>query len=82
MAVDPSGLAAGRCYLAHDGRVRRIVEIIGDDNVNYELRSAQQPDGWQPGPPLSSRLDRAMFAAEVSREVGCSYRPDDPVGGI
>ena len=77
MAVDPSSLAAGKCYLAKDGQVRRIVEIISDENVNYELRSARQPDDWHPGPPLSSRLNRAKFAADVSREVRCSYHPDE-----
>lgn len=76
MAVDPHSLSAGKCYLAEDGQIRRIVEIIGDDNVNYEVRSAQRPEEWRHGPSLSSRLSRVKFAAAVDREVPCSYRAD------
>lgn len=78
MTVDPHSLSAGKCYLTSDGQVRRIVEIIGDDNVNYETRSAQQPEEWHPGPPLSNRLSRAKFAADVHREVRCSHGSDEP----
>ncbi|MBY0253300.1 MAG: hypothetical protein K2X54_18280 [Methylobacterium organophilum] len=68
MAIDPDSLEPGKCYLANDGQVRRVVEII-DDNVNYELRSAREGEDWRPGPPLSSRLTRVQFAAEIDREI-------------
>lgn len=71
MTVDPNSLAPGKCYLAGDGQVRRIVEIL-DDNVNYEVRSAQQPEAWRHGPSLSNRLSRVKFASEVDREVRSS----------
>lgn len=71
MTVDPNSLAPGKCYLTGDGQVRRIVEIL-DDNVNYEVRSARQPEEWRHGPSLSSRLSRVKFAAEVDREVRSS----------
>lgn len=69
MSVDPESLTVGKCYITPDGQMRRIVEIIGDENVVYEVRSTSQPDEWHPGSSLSDRISRVSFADEVDREV-------------
>lgn len=69
MPVDPESLTVGKCYITPDGQTRRIIEIIGDDNVVYEVRSTSQPDEWHPGPSLSDRISRVSFADEVDREM-------------
>ena len=38
IAVDPSTLSVGKCYVTTNGQVRRITKIVGD-GVNYEVRS-------------------------------------------
>jgi hypothetical protein len=69
MSIAPESIRAGRWYLAKGGeaiRIRRVVQLMPDDRVQYEQRSPKTV--WQSG-----IQELRSFAAMLEREVPCDW---------
>jgi len=76
MAVDPSDLQAGKCYVTLTGQVRKIGQIK-DGKVIYTARGKRLvPEPWSPGSTLANPPTVEKFSSDVEREVECSFEPD------
>jgi hypothetical protein len=49
MSIAPESLKVGECYLTHNGSVRRILRLLPEGRVHYELRPAEiaLASGWK-----------------------------------
>jgi len=53
MAVEPSEVKIGRCFVTARNQVRRVIDIT-NDKVQYEARGSRSSDPWGPGSNLSN----------------------------
>ncbi len=72
MSLLPESIEAGKCYLADNGMVRRVVRLMPDGRVQYESRSGplRNAKTWKPG-----MLQVHDFASSAQREVPCDWTP-------
>ncbi len=73
MATPPESIEVGRCYLSNDGRVKRVVQVMPDGRVVYEVRPGHVPStrAWRSG-----ILDQQSFLVGVEREVPGDWTPE------
>jgi hypothetical protein len=72
MTIPPESIAVGKCYLSDEGRVRRVVKFISDNQIRYAYRSFPQKGKlWRTG-----RLEVGRFAETTLREVPCDWTPE------
>ena len=70
MSLPPESIEEGKCYLAENGRVRRVMRILPDGRIRYKYRG-QYAGRWRSG-----ALPRLVFAATVARGVPCDWKSE------
>ncbi len=76
MTIPPESIEAGKCYLMETGHIRRVMRILPDGRVQYEIRSAANSKArWR----IDIQEGRS-FAFMTEREVRCDWTPatEDP----
>jgi hypothetical protein len=69
MAIPSSIIQVGRCYLVEPGgRVRRVVAVTRDGNVQYQTRATIEGGGSSES---VDKMGLERFAREAVREVPC-----------
>jgi hypothetical protein len=74
MAMHPSDVQEGKCYVTSKGQVRRVIKLEGD-RVVYEARDADPKRQWR-RPTRIAKRDK--FAAAAEREVPCDVDARQP----
>jgi hypothetical protein len=69
MGISLADIAVGKCYLAVQGEIRRVLKF-GNGRVTYEAR-ASESGVW--GEPTTVRDGR--FARDAHRNVSCDFAP-------
>ena len=64
MSVPPESIEVGQCFLFRGEVIRRVVSIMPNGDVQYELRGPR---------PLKGRLN--AFASAAIKAVSCDYEP-------
>ena len=78
MPLPPESIEVGRCYLSLSSEMRRVLHILPEGQVHYEVRPAAllRAFGWREGV-----LELTPFAQLVERGVPCDWTPEaDEVG--
>jgi hypothetical protein len=70
MSVPPESIEVGQCFLFRGEVIRRVVSIMPNGDVQYELRGPRPLKGWRPG---KGRLN--AFASAAIKAVSCDYEP-------
>ncbi len=73
MGISPESIQIGRCYLTATDYVRRVVQVMPDGRVVFEVRASHVANtrAWRSG-----ILDAASFASSALREVPCEWMPE------
>jgi hypothetical protein len=72
VAIPPESIQVGRCYLTHDGKVRKVTSADSDGSMRYTERTGTGP--WVYGG--TKKRGRLVFAAALAREVPCDWTPE------
>ena len=76
MSLPPESIQVGQCYLTHEGRVRRVLQLLPNSRVNFEWQnSTSTAKQWRAGV-----LDLRAFAAAIERPVSCDWTPETDEG--
>ena len=71
MSIPPGSVQVGHCYLTGSGHLRRVVGLLFNGQVRYDLRvSTKAPERW-----ISAVMDLESFASSVDRTVPCDWKP-------
>ena len=70
MAVELSSISVGRCYVAHNREVRKVIEIEGQ-TLTYVVRGKLAFPTWDR--EMRRFTTTETFARDVEREVACDW---------
>ncbi len=69
MSLPLRSIQVGQCYLTASGHLRRVVSLLSNGQVRYDLRvSTKAPERW-----IAAVLDLESFASSVDRAVSCDW---------
>ena len=72
VSVPPKSIQVGQCYLTGSGHIRRVIGLLSNGQVRYDLRaSTKTPERW-----IAAVLDLESFASSVDRTVPCDWTPE------
>jgi hypothetical protein len=70
MTVEANLICVGRCYVAHNSEVRKVLEIDGQ-KLTYVARGKLAFPAWDD--EMRRFTTRETFARDVEREVPCDW---------
>jgi hypothetical protein len=70
MSVPPESIEVGQCFLFRGEVIRRVVSIMPNGDMQYELRGPRPLKGWRAD---KGRL--SAFASAAIKAVPCDYEP-------
>ncbi len=73
MTVPPESIEVGKCYLAENGRIRRVTMVLPEGDVRYVSRDATALRKFG---GIEGVLSLNAFASQVRREVPCDWTPE------
>ncbi len=70
MSVPPESIKVGQYFLFRGEVLRRVVSIMPNGDVHYEVQGPRPLKGWRPG---KGRLE--ALASAALKAVPCDYEP-------